>query len=380
MKKKKKLFIILGIIVVLVLIIILNLKFKEQGITVEVKSAEFGTIVSKVSGDGELKAEAQVNLQSQTMGTVEKLFVKEGEAVSKGQLVCLLDQKSTKANLDLTQAQFEQAEQSFARSESLFAQNLIAPQDYESAQAGYKAAKARLEQAQDSYEKTMITSPIAGTITQLNIEEGEAVMIGTMNNAGTVLMVVADLTKMMGIIDLDETEVPSVKIGSSAIIRMDAFPDTTFAGTVSKVGYMPKQSVLSTADQATDFEVEIKLDKTTSDLRPGMSINAEVITGKKDSILIVPIQSAGRRKLKGEETQTVFVVENGVAKLKAIKTGVSSEVDIEILEGLKAGDIVITGPYKVLSKLKDGDKVKHEAIKITNEKSEKNSTTPKLSK
>jgi len=380
MKKKKKLFIILGIIVVLVLIIILNLKFKEQGITVEVKPAEFGTIVSKVSGDGELKAEAQVNLQSQTMGTVEKLFVKEGEAVSKGQLVCLLDQKSTKANLDLTQAQFEQAEQSFARSESLFAQNLIAPQDYESAQAGYKAAKARLEQAQDSYEKTMITSPIAGTITQLNIEEGEAVMIGTMNNAGTVLMVVADLTKMMGIIDLDETEVPSVKIGSFAIIRMDAFPDTTFAGTVSKVGYMPKQSVLSTADQATDFEVEIKLDKTTSDLRPGMSINAEVITGKKDSILIVPIQSAGRRKLKGEETQTVFVVENGVAKLKAIKTGVSSEVDIEILEGLKAGDIVITGPYKVLSKLKDGDKVKHEAIKITNEKSEKNSTTPKLSK
>jgi HlyD family secretion protein len=380
MKKKKKLFIILGIIVVLVLIIILNLKFKEQGITVEVKSAEFGTIVSKVSGDGELKAEAQVNLQSQTMGTVEKLFVKEGEAVSKGQLVCLLDQKSTKANLDLAQAQFEQAEQSFARSESLFAQNLIAPQDYESAQAAYKAAKARLEQAQDSYEKTMITSPIAGTITQLNIEEGEAVMIGTMNNAGTVLMVVADLTKMMGIIDLDETEVPSVKIGSSAIIRMDAFPDTTFAGTVSKVGYMPKQSVLSTADQATDFEVEIKLDKTTSDLRPGMSINAEVITGKKDSILIVPIQSAGRRKLKGEETQTVFVVENGVAKLNAIKTGVSSEVDIEILEGLKAGDIVITGPYKVLSKLKDGDKVKHEAIKITNEKSEKNSTTLKLSK
>jgi HlyD family secretion protein len=380
MKKKKKLFIILGIIVVLVLIIILNLKFKEQGITVEVKPAEFGTIVSKVSGDGELKAEAQVNLQSQTMGTVEKLFVKEGEAVSKGQLVCLLDQKSTKANLDLTQAQFEQAEQSFARSESLFAQNLIAPQDYESAQAAYKAAKARLEQAQDSYEKTMITSPIAGTITQLNIEEGEAVMIGTMNNAGTVLMVVADLTKMMGIIDLDETEVPSVKIGSSAIIRMDAFPDTTFAGTVSKVGYMPKQSVLSTADQATDFEVEIKLDKTTSDLRPGMSINTEIITGKKDSILIVPIQSAGRRKLKGEETQTVFVVENGVAKLKAIKTGVSSEVDIEILEGLKAGDIVITGPYKMLSKLKDGDKVKHEAIKITNEKSEKNSTTPKLSK
>ena len=362
MKKKKRIFIILGIVVILIVIVVLNLKFKDQGITVETKPAEFGTIVSKASGDGQLKAEAQVNLQSQTMGTVKKLFFKEGDHVTKGQLVCLLDSTSGKANLELAQAQFDQTQRAFARSESLFAQRLIAPQDYESAKSAFKAAKARLEQAHDNYEKTKITAPISGTVTQVNIEEGEAVMIGTMNNPGTIMMVIADLTKMMGIIDLDETEVPSVKIGADAIITMDAFPDSSFYGVVTKVGYMPKQTVSSITDQTTDFEIEIMLDQTSPDLRPGMSINAEIITGEKDSILIIPIQAAGRRRLKGQETQTVFVVEKGVAKLSPITTGISSESDIEILDGIKPGEVVITGSYKVLSKLKDGDRVKPEAF------------------
>ncbi|MBS4016473.1 MAG: efflux RND transporter periplasmic adaptor subunit [Candidatus Latescibacteria bacterium] len=355
---KKKLFIILGVILLIIIIIVLNLVFKEQGVLVETKPAQYGSITSKVSGDGQLKAEAQVNIQAQTMGIVEKLHVKEGGYVNKGQLVCVLDQKSAKANLDLAQVQFEQAAQAFVRTETLYSQNLISLENYETAQAAYRTARARLEQAQDSYHKTMIHAPISGTVTQLNIEQGEAVMIGTMNNPGTVLMVIADLSKMIGIIDLDETEVPLVKTSARAIVRMDAFPDTTFSGLVSRVGYMPKQSVLAGVSQATDFEVEIKLDKTTPDLRPGMSINAEIITSEKDSILLIPIQSAGRRKLKGEETQTVFVVEKDAAKLKAIKTGIASETDLEILEGIEPGEIVITGPYKILAKLKDGDKVK----------------------
>jgi HlyD family secretion protein len=374
--KKKRLFIILGIIILLIVIVILNLKFKDQGIMVETKRAEFGKIVSKVSGDGELKAEAQVNLQAQTMGTVEKLFVKEGDLVTKGQLVCLLDSTSSKANLELTQAQFDQTQQAFARSESLFAQKLISPQDYESAKAAFKSAKARLEQAKDSYEKTKITAPISGTVTQVNIEEGEAVMIGTMNNLGTIMMVIADLTKMMGIVDLDETEVPAVKIGAKATITMDAFPDTSFSGVVTKVGYMPKQTITSVTDQTIDFEIEVSLDRTSPELRPGMSINAEIITGEKDSVLVIPVQAAGRRKLKGQETQTCFVVEKGIAKLTAITTGLSSETDIEITSGLTAGQQVITGPYKVLSKLKDGDRVKSEAPAFDKQTTTKSESSP----
>jgi HlyD family secretion protein len=355
---KKKLFIILGVILLLIIIIVLNLAFKEQGVLVEAKPAQYGSITSKVSGDGQLKAEAQVNIQAQTMGIVEKLYVTEGGYVNKGQLVCMLDQKSAKANLALAQVQSEQAAQAFARIETLYGQNLVSLENYETAQAAYKTAYARLEQAQDSYDKTMITTPISGIVTQLNIEEGEAVIIGTMNYAGTVLMVIADLSKMMGIVDVDETEVPLVKPDAKVIVRIDALPDTTFSGVVSKVGYMPKQSVLSAATQTTDFEVEIKLDKTNPDLRPGMSINVEIITSQKDSILIIPIQAAGRRKFKGEETQTVFVIEKGAAKLKPIKTGIASETDLEILEGIEPDETVITGPYKVLSKLDEGDKVK----------------------
>ncbi len=367
MKKKTRLFVIIGVVVLLILIIVLNLKFKEQGLVVETKTAGYGTIVSKVSGDGELKADDQVNIQSQTMGIVEKLFVKEGDHVEKGQLLLLLDSTSTRASLDMAQAQFDQASQAFARSESLYARNLIAPQDYETARATYKAAKARLEQAQDSYQKTKITSPITGTVTQVNIEEGEAVMIGTMNYTGTILMVIADLNKMMGIIDLDETDVPTVKIGNKANITMDAFPDTTFSGDVTKVGYMPKTSAAtSLTDQTTNFEIEIALNKTMPDLRPGLSINAEIITGEKDSVLVIPISAAGRRKVKGVETQTAFLAEKGIAKLTPIKTGISSETEIEILDGIKPGDIVVTGPYKILSKLKDGDHVKPELSFLEN--------------
>ncbi len=369
---KKKLFIILGVVLLIVIIIVLNLTTKEQGVAVETEIAVLGSITSKVSGDGQLKAEAQVNIQAQTMGIVEKLFVQEGDAVSKGQILCMLDQKSSRANLDLVRATYEQVEKSFARTETLYAGCLISEQDYETAQSVYIQAKARYEQAQDSYDKTMITSPIKGKVTQLNIEEGEAVMIGTMNNLGTILMVIADLSQMKGIIDIDETEVPSVRQGAQSIVRVEAFPESTFIGKVTKVGYMPKQNMATAlTDQTTDFEVEIALDQTAPSLRPGMTINAEIITSEKDSILTIPIQSAGRRKFKGEETQTVFVVEKGIAKLKPIKTGISNESDMEILEGVNVGETIITGPYKTLSKLKDGYKVKAETKKTDNNSKQK---------
>ncbi|MEO0091387.1 MAG: efflux RND transporter periplasmic adaptor subunit [candidate division WOR-3 bacterium] len=359
MKTKTRFFIIIGVVFLLILIIILNLSFKDQGIKVETTVVDYGSIVSKVSGDGQLKAKAQVNVQSQIMGTVEKLYVKEGDVVQKGQSVCLLEQTSTKADLISAQAQFEQNRQVFIRSESLYPLGLIAPQEYEQVKAQYQIAQARLAQAQDRFNKTMITAPIFGTVTQLNIEEGETVIVGTMNNLGTVMMVIADLTKMLGVIMIDETEVPFVKPNAKSIIRISAFPDTVFEGKVRKVGYMPKQTTpTSITEQSTDFEVEIELAQSSPNLRPGMSINAEIITNEKDSILVIPIQAVGRRKIKGEETSTVFVYDKGIAKLTPVKTGINNETEIEIIDGLKPGMQVIIGPYKILTKLKDGDRVK----------------------
>ncbi len=360
MKHKTRIIIGLSIILILILIVVLNLLFQDQGILVESTIVGVGSIVAKVSGDGQLKAKSQVNIQSQIMGTVEKLYVKEGDVVHKGQLVCLLDQTSTKAELISAQAQFEQRRQSFIRSESLYALQLIAPQEYEQTKAQYQIAQAQLMQIQDRFNKTMITAPISGIVTQLSIREGETVIVGTMNNLGTVMMVIADLTQMLGVITIDETEVPFVKPNAKALIRISAFPDTVFEGIVQKVGYMPKQNVAtSLTEQSTDFEVEIELNRPTPDLRPGMSINAEIITNEKDSILVVPIQAVGRRKINQTETQTVFVYDKGIARLTPVKTGINNETEVEIIEGLKPGMRIITGPYKILSKLKDGDKVKN---------------------
>ncbi|MCX7757284.1 MAG: efflux RND transporter periplasmic adaptor subunit [candidate division WOR-3 bacterium] len=361
---KKKPIIIAGIVIIVVtLIIVLNIVYHDQKILVEVKKVNWGCLTSKVSGSGELRAQKQVNIQAQVMAVVEKIYVSEGMHVKQGDLICVLDQKNALANLELAQAQFDQAELAFVRSESLFLANLISRLEYENSLINYRIAKARLEQAQDAFQKTKITAPVSGVVTKINIKEGETAIVGTFNNPGTVLMVIADLTKMIAAINLDETEVPLVKPDFEATVYIDAFPNSQFSGRVTKISYLPKEQTLlnqSTTATSAEFEVEIVLDSTPKLARPGMSVNAEIITSKKDSILIIPIQAVGKRKIKGVETQSVFVVEEGIVRLKPIKTGIASETDIEVIDGLKPGDLVVIGPYKTLTLLKDGDRVKYQ--------------------
>ncbi|MEO0093326.1 MAG: efflux RND transporter periplasmic adaptor subunit [candidate division WOR-3 bacterium] len=358
MKKSKTIIIVIGVIIILGVIISLNLITSKPGEEVIVTAAKFGSILAKISATGELKAALQVNLQAQAMGTVDKLYVQEGDVVKKGQLLCQLDRKSYEADMLSAKARYEQAKAVYARNETLYARNLIAQEQFESYKMQYEVAKAQYEQAQDRLAKTKITAPISGTVVKVNIEEGETVIIGTMNNPGTVMMVIADLSQMLAIVKVDETDIPSIKLGQKAEITIDALPDTVFEGIVTKIGYMPVQNILQTTETGTDFEVEVKLTKTNATLKPGMTVSADIITAEKESVLVVPIQAVGKRKVKGIETQALFVVEKGVAKLKPVKTGSASETEIEIIEGIKPGDKVISGPYKVLAKLKDGVKVK----------------------
>jgi HlyD family secretion protein len=362
-KKRRTTLIVLGVIVLLVIIVVLNLNARKSGDEVTTSIAKFSSIVSKVSATGNLKALYQVNLQSQVMGTVDRLYVHEGDRVKKGDLLCLLDRKSYEADLMQAKAQFEQAEAVLGRNESLYARKLIAQEQYESVKTAYEAAKSQYEQSQDRYNKTSIVAPISGTVAQVNIEEGETVIIGTMNNLGTVLMVIADMSQMLAIVDADETDMPSIRPGQTAEVSVDAIPDSTFAGVVTRVGYMPVEnnltstSSLTSTGTGTDFEVEVKILKVDSAMKPGMTASADIVTAEKESVLVVPIQSIGRRTIKGVETQALFVVEKGVAKLTPVKTGSASETEIEITDGIKPGAQVISGPYKVLAKLKDGAKV-----------------------
>jgi HlyD family secretion protein len=357
-KRTRILLIVIGVTVLLALVVAGNINRKPAGEPVETKKAALGRILSKVTATGELKAQAQVNLQAQVMGVVAKLHVREGDVVRCGDMLLELDRRSYEANLVLARSRYNQARQSYVRVESLYQAKLVSDESYEAAGAAFEMAQAQHDEAQDQYNKTAIRAPITGTVAQVNIKEGETVIIGTMNNPGTVLMVIADMARMQAVIDVDETDIVTVEIGQPASVRVDALPDTSFEARVTKVGYMPNSSVLSSAtQQATTFEVEVTLDSSAPVLRPGMNVHAEIVTAELDSVLTIPVQSAGRREVKGKETETVFIVRDGKAVLTPIRTGRASDTDLEILEGIGPGDEVITGPYKTLSKLTDGRRV-----------------------
>lgn len=356
-RRTRTLFIVLGVVVVLGIIIALNLRPKESGVQVETTDADYGSILSVVTATGELRAKSQVNLQAEVMGVVERLYVEEGDWVDKGDLMLELDRKSYEAQLVAARSRFTQARLSHTRVESLYQRGLVSEEQYEGSRAGFEMAEAQYDEAQDRHAKTSIRAPISGTVAKVNVEAGETVILGTMNNPGTVIMVIADMSKMQANVDVDETDVVSVKLGQSARVEVDALPDTSFPATVTKIGYMPTQNLLASESQGTDFEVEATLDSVVPELRPGMSVAVNITTASVDSVLVVPVSAVGRREVDGKERETVFVIENGRAKLKPLATGESSDTEVRVVDGLAPGEKVITGPYKVLSKLKDGRKV-----------------------
>ncbi len=367
----KRIWIFSLIAVAIVIIVVFNLKFSRGGGSeVEITTATYGPITSTVEATGTLKAKAQVDISAEAIGRVRKIFVNEGDIVKKGARLIQLDDEQDRANLGLAKARFEQAEMVFNRAQSLIEKNLISKEEYEISRTNYEVSKAQFLQAQDKLDKTKINAPIAGKIMKINVEEGETVLLGTMNNPGTVLLTIADMSKMIAIVKVDETDVPNIKVDMPAKVSPDALPDTSFKGVVSKVGLMPIQNVIST-ETAINFEIELELAEFSPELRPGMTIKAEVITAKKDSVLKVPAQAVGKRKFKGKETTSVFLFKDNKAVMKEVETGTSSDTDIEIKSGIQPNDQVITGPYRIVSKLKDGNRVK---ISTEQKASEKRAT------
>jgi HlyD family secretion protein len=357
-RRTRTALIVVGIVVVLAVIILLNLRPSQKGEPVYTHVVERGSVLSRVSATGELKARAQVNLQAEVMGVVKKLHVREGDWVDKGDLLLELDREAYEAQLVSARANWVKARQSHARVESLYARELVSDEQHEASLAAYDMARAQFEEANNRYEKTSIRAPIAGTVAQVNVEEGETVIIGTMNNLGTVMMVVADLSEMEALVRVDETDVVALVTGQRADVEVDALPDTVFGGTVARIGLMPVQDALGAATDVVEFETTIALDSTVPALRPGMTVSVDITTASLDSVLIAPIQAVGRREVEDEEQETVFVIEEGKAVLRTVQTGQSSDTEYEIKSGLAAGDTVITGPYKTLAKLRDGRAVR----------------------
>ena len=270
-----------------------------------------------------------------------------------------------------------------------------AQKQIETQQLRMKQEQASLESARYNLSKVRIESPIDGIVTKRNIEEGETVVVGTMNNAGTVLLTIADMSDIEAQVEVDETDIPNVKVGQKAKITVDAMSGKSFAGHVVEIGNSPIQAAGTTsASQATNFLVKVKVDDQMPEVRPGFTCTAEITTATRVQAISIPIQAmtvremlvdkdgnivhedpkAGKRpsasavqaqELKpGQERKEIeglFVVKDNKAVFTPVKTGIAGEKYFEALSGVTPGEQVIIGPFSSVRELKDGGAVKVEA-------------------
>lgn len=439
---KKKVIIGVAVGLVVVVFIVANLVGKrEKSVDVETEVIVKRDLQALVTASGQIQPKKSVDVSANTMGQIVELAVAEGDSVTKGQLLVRIDPRgpessraqaraglaAARANLELYQANLEEAKADRERVEKLFAKGLASEQQmitartaHEGAAANVAAARgevarqeASLSSAEYELSKVTINAEIGGVITRLNVEEGENCIMGTMNNAGTVLMTISDLSHMEADVLVDETDVVDVFVGQEAKITIDAFPDTAFKGKVYEVGHSAIVSAGSYGrEESADFEVKVALLEPVVNARPGLSASADIVTAVRDSVPSVPIQSvtirpydkkkqespeakgnenggsgdedakeggsgetgvesAGESDSEGaaggsskkdkkeeKELQGVFVVQDGRAVFKPCEIGIAGEKHFEVLSGVEIGEEVIRGPFKVLRKLKDGDKVK----------------------
>lgn len=366
--KKKRLFIICGIIAFIIIIVLVNVLKGEKRVSVEVAEVERGEIEAKVSAPGRVKPFIEVKISSDIPGKIVALKVKEGSRVKPNEIVARLDSKDQESILKKAESGLKSAlsnlnfkKITYNRKGKLFKQGLISNEEFlsiktehEIAETQVEQAKASVEGAKDELRKTQIVSPIEGVVTELNVEEGEIVVTGTMNNPGTVLMIIGDMRKMVVECEVDESDVVSIKEENEAEISIDAYPDTTFKGRVIEISSAGVTERTGTYEEVTNFKVKVEIVDSIEGLRPNMSATSEIITEFKNDGIRVPIQSVVVR----EKKEGVFVVRDGKAELTLVTTGISTEKFVEITKGLSEGEKVVSGSYKTLSDLKSGTPVK----------------------
>lgn len=390
----------------------------EKELGVEFATVKQAPIVEKVSASGEIQPEIEVKLSPDVAGEIIELNVQEGDSVAQGFLlvkirpdnfISALDRtranlnqqianlSQTRAALQRAEAQFTQADLNFNRQKTLFNQKAISEADFEIAQANFissqkdleaakqnvvaaefvvKSSQATVNEASENLRLTNVYSPVSGIVSNLLVEQGERV-VGTQTMAGTQMLTIADLSKMEVRVDVNENDIVRLSRGDTTIVDVDAYSSLgkKFKGIVTSIANTANTK--ASADAVTEFKVKIRiLNSSYSELvtegkkypfRPGMTASVEILTNSKNNAIAIPLSAVTTREnkldtLEGGTTRSqelVFINDNGVAKLKVIKTGLSDFQNIEVLEGLIEGEEIISGPYFVVSKeLKEGDKIK----------------------
>jgi HlyD family secretion protein len=388
----KKVIIIGGFVLLVALFFVINLTRKEKGEEVEAEEIKRGRVVQMVTGSGQIQPEVEVKISANVAGKIIRLHAEEGDRVEKNQLLVELDQeqyvaalRQAESNKKSAVANQKQSKSEFNRAKDLFKQGLMSDADYEAKEAAYEAAASRTEQAEaavdeakDRLAKTRLHSDMDGIVALLNKEAGEMALGAQFQE--DVIMVVADLSRMEAVIEIDENDVINISLGDTAAIEIDAFPDTTFQGIVTQIANSATVKGRGTQEQVTNFEVTVALIDPNEKFRPGMSTTVDVFTETRDGVLKVPIQAVTARdekklkrnpdveepveeeseseKKKKEMLEVVFCIEENRAVVKPVKLGISDDMFYEVTEGLAEGDQVITGPFRILSRtLKDEDLV-----------------------
>jgi len=412
MSKKTKIALFAGVPLVLVAgtVGLKTRNGKSDLIEVQTAAVEAREIVQTVVATGRIQPVTQVNISADVSAKIMRLAVKEGEWVEKGQFLLELDRErylaeveSAEANLRSSEADaavvrenLDKAEKDLARMQDLKQKSLESVANFDAAASAVGVEKARLrsaldrveqsraslKQARDALSKTTIYAPMAGTVSKLNKELGE-IALGSQFQEDVILEI-ANLSGMEALVDVDENDIVQLSLGDMATIEVDALPGVTFEGTVTEIASSAKIAAQGTSDQKTEFEVKVAVLNPGTELRPGMTASADIVTEVRDSALGVPIQSVAVRTpdqigaaAKGDDAgdagdagpaftpdkdgfvQIVFVVEDGVAHAKQVKTGIQSDTHIELVEGIDAGEQVVVGSYRAISRdLKEGAKVK----------------------
>ena len=439
-KNNKILWILLSVFVVLLAVLIITQKNKKKETEVDLAKPKRTTIVEKISASGLVQPVRELRLSPDVAGEIIELTVKEGDSVYQDMLLVKIrpdnyisavqraeaslsqteaNLESARANLARAKATYDRARQDLERSETLYKQEVISTSDWELAQQTYKVAendyksasasveaaghvvkssRAGLADAKENLRKTSVFSPINGTVSKLDVEQGERV-VGTSQFAGTEMMRIANLNEMEVRVDVNEYDIIMISKGDTAIIDVDSYAllDKTFKGVVTQIANtaQPKTS----PDAVTEFEVRIRiLEESFRELqkegyknpfKPGMTASVDIITMTKSDILTVPLAAVTTRtrgdmkklaeKAEGEEgeekseeaptastseedeetVEVIFVNAGGVAKLREVETGISDYENIEIVSALNDTTEVVTGPFIAITKtLKDGDNIK----------------------
>jgi HlyD family secretion protein len=388
----------------------------EDAVAVRAEKVERRDLVAKVRASGHIEPKRSVDISADISGRVVELPVEEGQSVREGDLLLIIDPTQYEAAVQRAEAalaeararevqartDYEQAQRDADRLSQLKErmEDLVTDQEVEqavtlaevkrslwaAAEHGVAMARAAVDEARDRLDKTVIRAPMSGRITRLAVEKGETAIVGTMNNPGSLLLTVADLSEMEAVIEVDETDVPEVSIGDSAAVEIDAFPNERFTGRVTKIGnssIRPIGSVgTTTGEQAIDFEVRIALDAPPEGIRPDLSATADVVTAIRETVLSIPIialtlideddfellenelmasDSAAIAGRDASQIEGVYVVgEDNVVRFRPVEIGITGDNYFEVLSGLEEGETVVSGTYQAIRELRDGSLIEVE--------------------